>query len=56
VRERFKTELRAEFFNAFNMVNFANPNNNVVVPFTLGTITSTSTGPRVIQFALKFSF
>jgi hypothetical protein len=56
VRERFKTELRAEFFNAFNIVNFANPNNNVVVPFTLGTITSTSTGPRVIQFALKFSF
>ncbi len=49
-------EFRTEFFNAFNRVNFANPNNNVLVPATLGVINSAATGPRVIQFALKASF
>jgi hypothetical protein len=61
VTERQKIEFRTEFFNAFNMVNFANPNNVIVsgVPLayqTTGKITSTSAGPRVIQFALKYSF
>lgn len=56
VREAWKLEFRTEFFNLFNNVNFANPNNNVFVPGTLGRITSTSTGPRVIQFALKLGF
>jgi hypothetical protein len=56
VRERTRLEFRSEFFNAFNRVNFANPNNNVLVPATLATITSTATGPRVIQFALKLNF
>ncbi|KAF0191910.1 MAG: hypothetical protein FD167_6035, partial [bacterium] len=45
-----------EFFNAFNTVNFSNPNSNIAVPATFGRITSTSSGPRVIQFALKLSF
>ncbi len=61
VTETSKLEFRTEFFNAFNTVNFANPNNidriqNVLVPGTLGKITSASTGPRVIQFALKYTF
>ena len=56
VTEATKFEFRAEFFNLFNTVNFLNPSNNVFVPGTLGSITSTSTGPRVIQFALKFTF
>ncbi len=56
IQERTKLEFRSEFFNAFNRVNFALPNNNVLVPLTLGTITADSTGPRVIQFALKLSF
>jgi len=56
IQEKTKLEFRSEFFNAFNRVNFANPNNNVLVPATLGAITSTATGPRVIQFALKLSF
>jgi hypothetical protein len=56
VTERQKLEFRTEFFNAFNFVNFANPNANVMVPATLGKITATSAGPRVIQFALKYSF
>jgi len=56
IQEKTKLEFRSEFFNALNRVNFANPNNNVMVPLTLGTITSDATGPRVIQFALKLSF
>ena len=54
--DRTKLEFRTEVFNLFNTVNFANPNNNVLVPGTLGKITSSSSGPRVIQFALKYSF
>ncbi|PWU09402.1 MAG: hypothetical protein C5B51_06355 [Terriglobia bacterium] len=56
VKEATRLEFRTEFFNAFNRVNFANPNNNVIVQPTLATITSTASGPRVIQFALKLNF
>jgi outer membrane receptor protein involved in Fe transport len=56
IRESVRGELRAEFFNLFNWTNFANPNNNIAVPATFGRITATSSGPRVIQFALKVSF
>jgi hypothetical protein len=56
ITERLRGELRAEFFNLFNFTNFANPGNNVLVPSTFGVITSTSAGPRVIQFAAKLNF
>ncbi|MBX5477741.1 MAG: TonB-dependent receptor [Pyrinomonas methylaliphatogenes] len=56
LRERTDLEFRAEFFNLFNWANFANPNSNVAVPQTFGRITATSSGPRVIQFALKLNF
>ncbi len=56
ITERTRLEFRAEFFNAFNMVSFANPLNIVESPATDGQIVSTSTGPRVIQFALKLNF
>jgi hypothetical protein len=64
--------LRAEFFNLFNQVNFANPISNLnavssggsLDPNTgqiinrgdFGRITSTSNNPRLIQLAVKFSF
>ncbi len=48
-------EFRAEFFNLFNNVNFANPV-NIVTSENFGQIAATSTGPRVIQFALKYMF
>lgn len=54
--ERLRGEFRTEFFNIFNFVNFANPGNNILVPATFGRITSTSSGPRVIQFAFKLNF
>jgi hypothetical protein len=54
--ERLRGEFRTEFFNIFNFANFANPGNNVLVPATFGRITSTSSGPRVIQFAFKLNF
>jgi Carboxypeptidase regulatory-like domain/TonB dependent receptor/TonB-dependent Receptor Plug Domain len=50
-----RIEFRSEFFNAFNNVSFANPV-NILASENVGQIVSTSTGPRVIQFALKFSF
>jgi hypothetical protein len=61
-------EFRAEVFNLFNRVNFSIPNGNlnaasvdaltgqIVDPGDFGKITSTSTNPRLIQLALRFSF
>jgi len=53
--ERTKLEFRSEFFNAFNTVNFQNPDNILASPY-FGQVLATSTGPRVIQFALKLNF
>lgn len=55
INERFRAELRAEFFNAFNWVNYANPVNNIALG-NFGQITSASTGPRVIQLGFKLNF
>lgn len=55
VAERSQFEFRSEFFNAFNNVSFANPV-NILQSGNPGYIVATTTGPRVIQFALKFSF
>ncbi|MGA2262391.1 MAG: hypothetical protein ABSH28_13270 [Acidobacteriota bacterium] len=54
--EKRNVEFRTEFFNVFSTVTFALPNNNATVPSTLRRITSTSTGPRVTQFALTYNF
>ena len=53
--ERFRGEFRAEFFNIFNWVNYANPNNNIAGA-NFGRIERAATGPRVIQFAFKLGF
>jgi hypothetical protein len=55
VKESRKFEFRAEFFNIFNHSNFANPV-SIVSSADFGQIVATATGPRVIQFALKFNF
>ena len=55
IREKQAIEFRAEFFNLFNNVNFANPI-NIVASQNFGQVVATTTGPRVIQFAFKFTF
>jgi hypothetical protein len=46
---------RRKFFNAFNTVSFGN-RLNLLESGAAGQIASSSTGPRVIQFAFKFTF
>jgi len=53
--ERANLQFRAEFFNAFNHPQFANPDTNFASP-TFGVISSTAVNPRVGQVALRFSF
>ena len=55
VTERTKLEFRSEFFNAFNNVSFANPV-SILASANVGQIVTTTTGPRVVQFALKLNF
>jgi len=70
--EAKNVEFRAEFFNLFNHVNFANPISNLnavpaqnISPTTgqiindpggFGRVISTSNNPRLIQFALRVNF
>lgn len=49
-------DLRAEAFNVFNFVNFANPVSNLSAGPAFGQITRVATAPRVLQFAAKFTF
>ena len=53
--EKSTLQFRAEFFNALNHPQFANPDNNFTSP-TFGVISSTSVNTRVGQLALKFEF
>ena len=54
--ERQTLQFRAEFFNFLNHAQFGNPATARNVPGTFGQITTTSTNPRLIQFALKYLF
>lgn len=62
--EKQTVQFRTEFFNAFNHPQFSNPNFGAAATYALpnirsgafGQITSTNVNPRVIQFALKYSF
>lgn len=47
--------VRAEFFNALNHTQFANPDTNFTSP-TFGVITSTAVNSRVGQLGLRFAF
>ena len=53
--EKTSLTFRAEFYNAFNHPQFANPDTNFTSP-TFGVITSTAVSPRVGQLALKLQF
>jgi hypothetical protein len=55
ITEKVQSEFRGEFFNAFNMVNFAAPGANLNSS-SVGVIRSTNGNPREIQFAIKVIF
>jgi len=70
IRERLRTQFRAEYFNILNHTNFTTPNPVVfstgptpakattaaVLSPTAGVMTATATTSRQLQFALKFLF
>jgi hypothetical protein len=55
IGERWDSEFRAEFYNAWNHTQFNNPDGDFA-DSTFGQILKTREGPRVMQFALKFMF
>jgi hypothetical protein len=54
IRERFRLQYRAEFFNVFNHTQLNNPDTSVV-DSNFGRITG-ARSPRIIQMALKLLF
>ncbi|MCI0390822.1 MAG: TonB-dependent receptor [Acidobacteria bacterium] len=68
--EKFRLQLRADFFNIFNHTNFSNPQNNISnanfgkITQTVGSATATAVGttagplggPRLIQLSLRLQF
>jgi len=55
IRENCLLTFRAEFYNAFNHPQFANPDTNFSSS-TFGVISSTAVSPRVGQLAMTFAF
>ena len=53
--EKSSLQIRAEFFNALNHPQFANPDPNFTSP-TFGIISSTAVNGRVGQLAVRFAF
>jgi len=53
--EAANVEFRTEFFNVFNHPQFADPDTSFSSA-TFGKIQTTAINPRVMQFALKYSF
>jgi hypothetical protein len=56
IKERFGLQFRFEAFNVTNTPSFANPNSDLSQAGTFGKITSTYSGARELQFALKLKF
>jgi len=59
ITERFKVEIRGDFFNILNHAEFSNPDTNISSS-TFGAILNTGVPgderPRIIQIAARFSF
>jgi Carboxypeptidase regulatory-like domain/TonB dependent receptor len=56
ITERQELRFTTDFFNIWNHANFANPAFTDVEGGNFGKITSTVGAPRLIQFALRYSF
>jgi hypothetical protein len=60
--ERFGIQFRTEFFNTFNRTQFGYPNTSCCRPDqggsnnSFGVVSSTANLPRLVQFALRFTF
>ena len=54
--ERLSTSFIAQFFNAFNHVQFNDPTVNLQSPQSFGVITSQLNAPRVIVLGLHIDF
>ena len=52
---RQQVQFRVEIFNAFNTVNFGDPN-LLATAGAFGTITDTRVPPRIVQLGLKYQF
>ncbi len=55
IKEKVRTQLRAEFFNAFNNVNLSTPYSLANSAARFGRIESAA-DPRIVQLALRLSF
>lgn len=55
IREAIRLDFRAEFFNAWNHAQFANPDSNVA-DARFGQVSATQHAPREIQFGLRLAF
>lgn len=53
---QWNVQFRVEFFNAFNRVQFSNPNTQADSSTSFGVVSSQSNSPRQIQLALKLLF
>lgn len=54
--ERWSTTLSAQFFNAFNTVQFADPSVSLQSPQAFGVLSSQLNVPRIIQLGLHVDF
>lgn len=54
--EQHRVTFRWEMYNTFNNVNFGLPGTTITTPQTVGRISSTVGGARVIQAALRYDF
>jgi len=55
IGERVNMQFRTDFFNLFNHTQFYNPDGNITDGVSFGRINQ-ARDPRLVQFALKFSF
>jgi hypothetical protein len=55
LRERYRYDVRADFFNVMNHANWSNPGVSITSGTTFGKITNFGS-PRLIQLSMKLFF
>jgi hypothetical protein len=56
VREGQNVKFSADLFNVWNHPVFANPSHTDIEDPAFGAITNTAGTPRLVQFAVRYSF